>query len=340
MFRKTQIRLGERGLRFRRGEFVDLLGPGTYGGLLKRLKEGCSDIQVVSTSPVKFEHAQLSTLVQNPAFREAFTIVEVADYQHGLVFRDGSLLFVLGPGTHAFFKEPRPVEVTIVSTLKTQFEHPLLDVLLQHPALRDVLTVVDVAHDQRALVKKDGRVAYLLGPGRYAFFKHPYAIEIELFGTDPMRFEHAQLDAILALPNASQILQVVSVGAHEEVLLLKDGEIVDQLGAGRHVFVIQPGRLMQKAVDRREQVLDVAGQEIMTRDPVTLRLNLIVTYQVVDARKAITVVSDYSQPCTVLRSSHCGPPSAHAPSMRCWRIRTRLTVRYTTRSPRVRRNLA
>src|SRR5207237_1579492 len=44
-----------------------------------------------------------------------------------------------------------------------------------------------------------------------------------------------------------------------------------------------------------EQILDVAGQEIMTADKVTLRLNALVTYRVTDARLAVSVVEDARQ---------------------------------------------
>ncbi|MEQ9379291.1 MAG: slipin family protein, partial [Pirellulales bacterium] len=48
-------------------------------------------------------------------------------------------------------------------------------------------------------------------------------------------------------------------------------------------------------VDIREQALDVAGQEIMTADKVTLRMNALVTYRVVDARKAVMVSEGATQ---------------------------------------------
>ena len=48
-------------------------------------------------------------------------------------------------------------------------------------------------------------------------------------------------------------------------------------------------------IEKREKVLDIAGQEIMTADQVTLRMNAIVTYQVTDPIKAVTVVSDEEQ---------------------------------------------
>src|SRR3712207_7902299 len=42
-------------------------------------------------------------------------------------------------------------------------------------------------------------------------------------------------------------------------------------GPGLHVFWKGTGKIAWKAVDRREQVADVAGQEIITSDKVTLR---------------------------------------------------------------------
>jgi len=48
-------------------------------------------------------------------------------------------------------------------------------------------------------------------------------------------------------------------------------------------------------VDLRETMLDIAGQEIMTADKVTLRLNAVVTYRVADAHKALSAADDARQ---------------------------------------------
>src|SRR5438128_7842703 len=44
-----------------------------------------------------------------------------------------------------------------------------------------------------------------------------------------------------------------------------------------------------------EQVVDIAGQELMTADKVTPRLNAVVTFKVADPLKAVTIVDDYRQ---------------------------------------------
>ena len=42
-------------------------------------------------------------------------------------------------------------------------------------------------------------------------------------------------------------------------------------------------------IDMRETMVDIGGQEILTADKVTLRLNAVVTYKIVDARQAVVV---------------------------------------------------
>ncbi|MFV1969289.1 MAG: SPFH domain-containing protein [Pirellulaceae bacterium] len=41
-------------------------------------------------------------------------------------------------------------------------------------------------------------------------------------------------------------------------------------------------------MDLRETAVDVSGQEIMTADKVSLRMNAIVTYRIANARKVVS----------------------------------------------------
>ena len=50
-----------------------------------------------------------------------------------------------------------------------------------------------------------------------------------------------------------------------------------------------------RLIDLRAQSLDVTGQELLTRDRVTLRVNIAADYQVVDAVKAATEVKDFTE---------------------------------------------
>ena len=87
----------------------------------------------------------------------------------------------------------------------------------------------------------------------------------------------------------------MTVEAGHAGLFFKDGRHEATLGPGAHAFWKGVAKARIVDVDLREQVVDVAGQEIMTADKVTLRLNAVVTFKVADPLKAVSTVEDYRQ---------------------------------------------
>ena len=78
-------------------------------------------------------------------------------------------------------------------------------------------------------------------------------------------------------------------------MLFIDGRYAETLGPGEYAFWRGPAEAKIVPVDLRESMVDVAGQEIMTADKVTLRLNAVVTYKVADARKSVSQTDDVRQ---------------------------------------------
>src|SRR6266576_5373923 len=109
-----------------------------------------------------------------------FNKVHIRQYERGLLFRKGDFVRPLAPGTYRLpiwsFDRDR---IEVVSTLRTKFEHPLLDVLVKDDRLREQLPVLDLTDTQRALVWKDGRLYTIVGPGRHAFWTVPAKINVE-----------------------------------------------------------------------------------------------------------------------------------------------------------------
>jgi len=179
--------------------------------------------------------------------------------------------------------------------------HPLLDVLVQDERLRELLVVVDLGEDERAIVWRDGRLFDFVGAGRFAYWKAPFKLKVETFTVTDVEFRHAQRDAVLAFPAARSHLALVDVEPHERLLVRRGGELIGTGGPGRHAFWNRGGLVSWKAVDLREQIADVAGQEIMTADKVTLRINLVVSFKITDPVLASTVVEN--APAAVYREA-------------------------------------
>lgn len=225
--------------------------------------------------------------------------IRIRKHERGLRFRYGDFRRLLHPGAYRLWSRlwSRTRDtIEVANTLKFQFEHNLLDMMLKDEATRNALIVVDLGDRERALVWKDNRLACILGPGRYAFWREPYNVRVETFDVDEaQRVEHRQLEAVLLHTDASKWLTGIEVDAHEEVLMYRDGRLADRFGEGKYFYWKGTGRLTWKSIDLREQTLDVSGQEIMTNDKVTLRVNLLVTYRVIDPVKAVSIVADYAQ---------------------------------------------
>jgi regulator of protease activity HflC (stomatin/prohibitin superfamily) len=223
--------------------------------------------------------------------------LRIRKHEVGLWFRHRDFKRPLAPGAYwlpgrLLFGRDR---VEIVNTLETKLEHPLLYVIVDDERLRELLTVVNLTANQRAFVWTDGRLGWILGPGRHAFWNRPYKIEVEIRDISEFMLDHPKREAIFSFPGGVAHFDVVRVPTHERAMLFRDGELVGPLDAGLHIFWKDAGKITCKSVDLREQVADVAGQEIMTADKVTLRVNLVVTYQVTDPMAAVTVVADHTQ---------------------------------------------
>ena len=77
-------------------------------------------------------------------------------------------------------------------------------------------------------------------------------------------------------------------------LLFVDGELVTTLKPGLHAYWRFNRSVKVEQVDTRLQTMEVQGQEILTRDKVSLRVNLSAAYRVADPVQARQGVSDFA----------------------------------------------
>lgn len=76
-------------------------------------------------------------------------------------------------------------------------------------------------------------------------------------------------------------------------LVYIDGAFDRKVGPGLHAFWRVGRNVVFKILDTRLQAMDVTGQEMLTKDRVTIRINIAADYQVTDPVKAATEVKDF-----------------------------------------------
>jgi regulator of protease activity HflC (stomatin/prohibitin superfamily) len=222
-------------------------------------------------------------------------LVRVRDYEAGLYFHDTAFRGLLAPGRHWFFDPLGRVRVEIVSERTPWLVHEKLDVIVKSGVLTDRARVVDLKDYERGLVWIDSRFSHVLPPGLYAYWTAFKDVKVEVMDARTVRFEHPDLPVIVKSALAERVLEVCTVPAGHVGAWYRDGNFVETLPAGRYVFWKNIADVKLVPVDTRELIADVAGQEIMTADKVTLRLNALVSYRVVDARLALGTVDDARQ---------------------------------------------
>jgi regulator of protease activity HflC (stomatin/prohibitin superfamily) len=224
-----------------------------------------------------------------------FRRFKIREHERGLMFRDREFVRVLRPGVHYVWAPLFDVQVDVTSVRTAWLVHPEIDLIARSRQLGDEAIVLDLADHERAVVWVDGRVEAVLKPALYVLWTVFRKVKVEVFDARAVRFEHKDLVTIAQAKQAAPLVDVTTIEAGHAGLFFKDGRHEATVGPGAHGLWKSVARAKIQDVDLREQVVDVAGQEIMTADKVTLRLNAVVTYRVADPLKAVTAVEDYRQ---------------------------------------------
>lgn len=221
--------------------------------------------------------------------------LKIRSYEMGLYFRDDEFKGLLAAGRHWLFDPLGKVRVEVVSQRNPWLVHEKLDVMARSGALEGRAVVLDLKDHQRALVWIDGRFSHVLPPGLYAYWTGHREVAVEVVDARKVRFEHSDFQVITRSAMADRVLDVGVVEQGHVGVLFIDGTYAETLPPGRYAVWKNVAKACLTPVDLREQMLDVSGQEIMTADKVTLRLNTVVTYRVADARRAVTAAEDTRQ---------------------------------------------
>jgi regulator of protease activity HflC (stomatin/prohibitin superfamily) len=221
--------------------------------------------------------------------------VKIRSYEKGLLFRDQEFEKILDHGSHWCMDITGKTKVEIVSMRNPWLVHEDLDLIIASGLLGSDAEVVELAENERGLVWVENRFHKIIGPERYVLWKGFKEVRVERVDTSGVKFTHKKIRAIIESEGIGDELDMHLVEQNMVGVLFIDGDLQEVLNPGCHVFWRKTGDVKVLLLDTRETTLDVGGQDIMTRDKVSLRLNGLTTYKVVDPVKAVTEVEHFQQ---------------------------------------------
>jgi SPFH domain / Band 7 family len=217
--------------------------------------------------------------------------------ERALLLRKGDFVQVLGAGEYVFFDPLQRLTVEKFSLAKPLFEHKLADYLWKaEPELtaREFIAI-ELGASQIALRFENGVLAEVLAPNTRRLYWKGY-IDIAFEKID-IAADYVVASALVP-KLAALILRggvkitgnegvfVALVPEHSTGVLYVDGKLQGLLASGLHYFWRYLRDVKVDTVDLHLQVLEVAGQEILTRDKVSLRVNLTAGYRYSDVQVA------------------------------------------------------
>ena len=232
--------------------------------------------------------------------------IVIAQHERGVYLKDRSIVKILEPGIYHVVDLFGRVGVEVHNLTVPEFDHPYVDVLVkENRALVDMyFQMVELGEYQVGLVYKNGKLHGVLKPGtRQLYWQGPIEVKVEVLDIEQdFAVPKAKVGLIANARVDSLPREVVNYLAISEVadnhvgLLIVDGELVQSLKPGLYAYWKFNRNVKVEQVELRMQVMEVQGQEILTKDKVSLRVNLSAQYQIRDpvlARGKLVNFADY-----------------------------------------------
>jgi regulator of protease activity HflC (stomatin/prohibitin superfamily) len=213
-----------------------------------------------------------------------YTVFRIKLNERVVVFHNGLPYRALGPGRHWLWGRRMTEQRWTTDTLVF---HALPEVRALLPG--EWWKEVTLASRERGILYRDDMPVGFLRPGTHRFWTVDPSVRLDILSVDvPMPDLTVELAAVL--PKDEYV--DATVHEHERGLRYVQGSLVETLGPGRYRFWSnREARVEVQLVDMRRVQVAIVGQELMTRDKVTLRLSLTVEYAVEDAALATHAVT-------------------------------------------------
>ena len=221
---------------------------------------------------------------------------EISETQRALKIKRGKVMEILDSGTHWTWNIfGKSTQIWIFDILTPEFITSWSNAIVSnHPDLLEKYFVLADPNDKQvAIVSKGGKFYRLLEPGqRILYWNVLEKITVEY--VDISDFEEIPAEKVRTLirkvPNSNQFLFTIVPESHVGILYV-DGKLIKTLEAGSYAYWKGRTSVEVSLIDLRLQNMEISGQEILTKDRVSLRLNFEAFYKILDPELVATEIA-------------------------------------------------
>lgn len=216
----------------------------------------------------------------------------INENQRGFLFKNGKYIKMLSAGKYYVHGGK------VIETMN--LDHPIitytcsLDTVLKDREVADIVSVVEVEDREVALHFVNGKFNSVLPCGKYAFWsltdKHEYRI-VDISTPDVAN----DIPEYIFAKIPSKYYTKVAVPEYHKAVVYFNKKLHKLLDAGTYYFWENGTKIDVNYVDTRLTQMNVTGQEMLTQDKVSLRINFVCNYRVTDCVKILTEIDDFEE---------------------------------------------
>ena len=238
--------------------------------------------------------------------------VTVAENQRVLMLKSQQLADVLLPGKHKMWDFKNELEFITFDINELFFSEKNADRLFRNSeTLRNHISHWKLSSNEVGLLYVDDLLQGIVAPSEHIYlWKDAGELRLETLSIDDnlavdekllFLINRAGANSASRLIRSSRTVAVkpiadVAVAKEHVGLLYVNGKFIRRLEPGQHAFWQFNHTIEVKAFDCKTQMLEISGQEILSKDRVSLRINLSANIKVLDpelAARSVDKVDDY-----------------------------------------------
>ncbi len=210
----------------------------------------------------------------------------------GLVFKKGDYQKVLTKGTYWLgFNQ----DVIIYDVTQEFHSGVAIEILLEDKEFVEMLEIVQVKDNELILVYENENFKRVLQAGRYVFWKGLVNRTFQKIDTSKIYITENFDKTLFSNYELSKHIRLFEVATYEKAILLIDDVHAKTLTGGIYRFWKNDTTIKIAKADTRQLQLEIAGQELLTKDKATVRINFYTQYKVVNIEKALLDNKEYEK---------------------------------------------
>ena len=216
----------------------------------------------------------------------------INDNQRGFLFKNGKYDRMLGAGKHY---ELFSREIEVVDTDREIESYRCdLETLLADKEVADSVAIAEVGDQEIALHFVNGKFSSILLNGKHAFWSFNAQHEFRIADISTPEVDESVPAYIFSrMPTA--YYTKIEVMEYQKARLYFDRKLVRILDTGTYYFWKTPVKVEVDFIDTRLTQMDITGQEMLTADKVSIRINFVCNYRVTDYVRILTEIDDFKE---------------------------------------------